>query len=134
MKPHFCMDSGCSAHAWINIFTLGNVGEQLLDNSTAEWMDEENKCSLSNCNESEPLPSTKKHMSLSLKNLFKSTDKDHIQEMSKPKIPPNASVSTQWAKKSFYDCCDAKTLNKWLCVFIYKMRTTSGKCYPPKSA
>ena len=29
--------------------------------------------------------------------------------------------------------CDAETLNKLLCVIIYKTRTTSGECYPPKS-
>ena len=117
-------------------------------------MDKENECPLSNCNESEPPPSKKKRLSLSLKNRFKSTDKDQLQEMSKLKIPPNTSVSTRWAMKNFSDwfenynskhpddlcpnkvllpSCDAETLNEWLCVFICETRTTSGESYPPRS-
>ena len=91
---------------------------------------------------------------MSLKNRFKSTDKDQLQEISKLKIPPNTSVSTRWAMKNFSNwfenynskhpddlcpnkvllpSCDAETLNEWLCVFICETRTTSGKSDPPRS-
>ena len=110
-------------------------------------MDKENKCPLSNCNKSEPTSSKKKRLSLSLKNRFKSTDKDQLQEMSKLKIPPNTSISTSWAMKNFSDwfenyhwkhpddlcpnkvllpSCDAETLNEWLCVFICETRTCNS--------
>ena len=106
---------------------------------TVSHMNKENESSLSNGHESELPPSKKKQLSLFLKKRFKSTDQDELEEMSKPKIPSNTSIRTRWAMKNFSDwfesyssknpddlcpdkllhpSCDAKTLNKWLCVCL----------------
>ena len=61
--------------------------------------------------------SKKRKLSLSLKNRFKNVSDSELKELSKAKMPKNATLSSRWAMKKFID---------WFCE--YNIRNPDSKC------
>ena len=97
--------------------------------------------------------SKKPRLSLSLKkSRFVPICKSELENMAKPVIAKNTSISTRWAVKNLTDwhtdynkrnpnayfpddvllpTCPKHLLDKWLSVFITETRTQNGEAYPP---